>query len=125
MRSIMGFEKAVKVLGEFQFSEFRIIRELCFYETCDESGRNQNIDLIVESEGRNPNYQLKLTFCGVAGLRIDDFGGGQTRVIGLDIVDASEKQWEGVFWEVLDFENNAMEFRAKSVELTSITPVTT
>ena len=125
MRTTTGFDQAAKVLGEFRFSEFRIVRELHFYETRDDSGQTQNIDLVVESEDRNPNHQLKLTFCGVAGLRLDDFGGGQTRVIGLDIVDVTEKQWEGIFWEVLDFENNAMEFRAKTAEIVSVSPVTT
>ena len=123
MRNITGFDKVTKMLGEFRFSEFRIIKELHFYETHDEFGQTQKIDLTIESEDRTPNYQLKLTFCGIAGLRLDDFGGGQTRIIGLDIVDATEKQWEGVLWEVLDFENNAMEFRAKTAEIVSVAPV--
>lgn len=123
MNRIAGFEKATKVLGEFHFSEFRLVRELRYYEKSSESDRCQTIDLIVESEGRTPNYQLKLTFCGAAGLRIDDFGGGQTIISGLDIVDISERQWEGCVWEVIDYENDAFAFRAKSVELVSVTPV--
>src|SRR5687768_15639060 len=120
MKKILGFETANQVLGEFRFSEFRIVREVHFYEVPDESRRRQNIDLVVESEDRHPNYRMQFTFCDVSGLRIDGFGGGETRIIGLDIVNIAEKQWEGISWEIIDFENNAIEFRANTAEIISV-----
>jgi hypothetical protein len=124
MNNITGFDQAEKKLGKFRFSEFRIVRELRFYEILHRSGLSQNVDLIVESEDRNPNYRLKLTFSGVTGLKLDNFGGGQTRIIGFDIVDIAERQWEEIRWEVLDFENNTIEFRAKNAEIVSVIPLT-
>jgi len=123
MNKMTGLEKAENLLGKFKFSEFRIIRELHFYESRVESDHIQHIDLVVESEDRSPNYQLMFKFGGVTGLRLDDFGGGQTRIIGLDIIDITENQWERVSWEVTDFENNAMEFRAKTAEIVSVVQV--
>lgn len=123
MRNITGFDKATEILGEFRFAEFRVIRELRYYETRDDSGRTQRIDLIIECEDRAPNFQMKITFGGVADLRLEGFGGGPTRIIGLDVVDAADRQWEGVSWEVLDFENNSMEFRSKTAEILSVTLV--
>jgi hypothetical protein len=120
MRDIVGFEKARQVIGEFRFSEFPIIRELRFYE--DEQ-QKQCIDLVIESDGREPNYRMKLTFVEISGLRVDNFGGGQTRIIGLDVVNVAERQWERVCWEVVDFENNALEFRANSAEIVWLLPL--
>lgn len=124
MRKITGFDQAEKKLGKFQFSEFRIVREIRFYEMFNEFGLSQNVDLVIESEDRNPNYQIKLTFCGVSGLDLNHFGGGETRIIGLDIVDITEKQWENKHWEVLDYEDGVLKFRAKTAELISVIPVT-
>jgi hypothetical protein len=118
MNDITGLDQAYKRIGKFKWNEFRIIRELRFYEMV--YGAGQNIDLVVESEDRHPNYQLRLTFCDVSGLKLDDFGGGQTRIMGLEIVNITEKQWDGINWEVLDFENKIMEFRSKTAEIVSV-----
>jgi hypothetical protein len=120
MRQVHGFSKAVEMLGDFDFSEFRIVRELRFYE--DDTG-HPRVDLVVESDDRNPNYRLNLTFGGVSGLRLDGFGGQETRVTGLEIADVADRQWEGITWEISDFENAALTFRAASARLVSIVAV--
>ncbi len=124
MTAIIGYEQAAKILGEFRFSEFLIVRELRFYETPSGSSPTQNIELIVECERRSPNYRLELRFSGVSGLKLQHFGGGQTRIIGLDILDVSQKQWEGISWEVIDYEHDDLAFFAKTAEIVSIAAVT-
>ncbi|MFZ5876325.1 MAG: hypothetical protein ACOYXU_07940 [Nitrospirota bacterium] len=123
MALIEGIDRARDILGEFRLSEFRIVRELHFYESHRESNLIQNIDMVVESEDRSPNYQMKFTFSGVSGFSISDFGGGQTRVIGFDVKDVSDRQWEGVSWEVIDFENNAIRFLSKTADIVSVNRV--
>jgi hypothetical protein len=124
MRRILGFSKAVEALGDFELSEFRIVRELRFYEIENEA-QNPRVDLVLESDDRSPNYRLTLAFGGVSGLKIDDFGGPQTRVTGLEVVDIANRQWEGISWEIRDFENSALAFRAASAELTAVIALTT
>lgn len=117
---IKNFDKAKHALGDFQFSEFRIVREFRFYETASKS--IYNVDMALESESRKQNYKLTLTFHQVSGLKIDNFGGGETRIIGFDIKDMSKNQWEGISWKISDYENNMIEFYAKMVEVISIDP---
>jgi hypothetical protein len=47
---------------------------------------------------------------GVRDLRLSDWGGGETRIIGLDCVDISDRQWEDARWEVVDYENDMLHF---------------
>jgi hypothetical protein len=123
MNTIAGIQKASSTLGKFEFSEFRIIRELHFSANACEGGASCNVDLVVESEDRTPNYQIKISFSGVSGLKCQGFGGGETRVAGLDVMDISGRQWEGLHWELVDFENDTLEFCAATAEIISVTPV--
>ena len=58
MTKVIGYENAVKAPGQFQFNEFRIVRELRFYELQGESSPVQSIDLIIECDRR----EASLTF---------------------------------------------------------------
>ena len=123
MRSIEGMEKAKSILGNFSFSEFCIVRELRYYEASESSGSAQNIDLHLETVGRKPNYRIKLVFLQVSGFRLDGFGGGKFSITGLNISDVSDRQWNGINWEVSDFESNAIEFRSFAATIESVEPV--
>ncbi len=120
MKTVFGLELAKEAMGIFSFSEFRIVRDLHFYEVTIDDQTTQSIELTLDSEDRAPNYRLHLRFQGVSNLRIDGFGGGETRVIGFDIVDLSDGQLENIAWEVIDFENDAIQFYAMSAEIVSV-----
>jgi hypothetical protein len=121
MKTLSGIEEAKAVIGEFQLSEFRIIRELRFYET---ETHSPCLEMTVESEERSPSYQLKLVFTGVRSLRLREFGGKQTRIIGLDVTDISERNWENVCWQVMDYEDDNLNFLAKTATIVSFHDVT-
>jgi hypothetical protein len=121
MTRIIGYEKALDILGQFQFCEFVIVRELRFYENpTKDSGQMSYIDLLVETENRPRNYQLKLTFSGVSNFMLRDFGGVPTRIVGLDIINVTDRQLEGIFWEIVDFEDGDLGFCAATAEIVSV-----
>ena len=103
MSSIEGLDKAKARLGNFEFNEFRIIRRFCFYDLDRGSSSQKEIEIVLDSDRRNSNFSLTLRFGGVSGLRLAGFGGGETRIIGFDIQDISNKQWENLNWEIIDF----------------------
>ena len=122
MSKILGFEKAVAIVGEFKFSEYRKVLELRFYQDAEVPSA-YNVDMVLESEQRGATYRLFLRFKGVTSLKVSDFGGAETRVIGLDIVNISDRQWDGVRWEVIDYEHDALHFYAGTAEIVSVTRV--
>lgn len=123
MNSIAGIENAKKVLGDFAFSEFCVVRELRYYEAPENSASAQNIDLVIESTGRISNYRMKMIFAKVSGLKLEGFGGGKFRITGLNISNVSSRQWDGVNWEVNDFEGIAIEFQSFSALVVSVEQV--
>ena len=100
---IKGYEEAKKVLGDFSFHEFNILREMCY------SVENDNrLTMIMENYPssyfkREKRYRMQLSFEGVRSFRIgtkDDsrkcyfFG----QVPGFDIIDISDRKWENLRW---------------------------
>ena len=125
MKEIVGIEKAKQILGNFQFSEFSVVRELRYYEVPVDSSWIQMLDLVIESTGRTPNYRMKLVFSKVCALRLEGFGGGQFRITGLGISEVSGRQWEEINWEVYDYEANAVQFYSSSASIEQIDPIRT
>jgi hypothetical protein len=125
MKTIPGMDNALQLLGTFHFSEFRIVRKLCFWSEqlqLDE-GLDQKVDLVIESEDRNPNYRMEIACSGVTALTLKDFGGGETRVTGFEFADISERQWEDVIWEISDFENDSLRILCRSLKIVSVHPI--
>ena len=121
MTKLHGYEMALSILGEFQFRDFSLVRELRFYEEMGGDRPIQNLEMIIESEKREPNYRLCLKFSGVSNLRLSNFGGGETRIAGFDVVDVTDRQWEKISWEVLDYEDGDLAFYAFTGQVVSVT----
>jgi hypothetical protein len=117
---IAGVDKLIQTLGTFYFSEFRILRKFCFTVEADSQAQ---VQIVLESEDRPKNYKLELEFNGVTDLRLKDFGGGETRIIGFDIEEIANRQWDKINWKVLDFEHDSIEFLCRSVRVISLTEV--
>jgi hypothetical protein len=74
------------------------------------------VDLVVESEDQEPNEKLLIRFRGVTGLFVSNFGGEETRIIGLEVSDISDRGLENISFEIFDFENNQIHFYAREME---------
>ena len=61
--------------------------------------------------------ELRLQFGGVSNLKIASFGGGLTQIVGLYIKDISGNGWNGISWEIGDFENGAISFLADTLSM--------
>lgn len=131
LSEVIGYDKAREILGEFSFYEFRLLRELQFH-----SGDEGNeLMLVMETDFRTPRYLMKLSFKRVVCLRIgteDGIAGFYddsrqsyylATISGFVIVNISDRQWEGLHWEVADFEDDEIHFYCKSVEIVSVTQV--
>ena len=122
MADIPGSDAAREVLGEFSITEFRRIRELHFSDSGLGDEYEPMLEMVVESEDRSPNCRMRIHFEGIRGLSLEEFGGGQTRITGLAIDDISDRGWERIYWEVIDFEDGMLKFYARSARIVSVVP---
>jgi hypothetical protein len=97
------------------YSVFRVVREL--HMLPEQDGNGYSVDLLVESEDLPEHVDCWLRFHYVSQLKLEGFGGTQTRITGLHIKDISDRAWEGISIEVMDFENNQIHLFARSMEI--------
>ena len=117
MNKVTGCKEISAQLGEFTFREFSLLKNFCFYS---EKDNNKNVlEVELQTEERDPNFEIKLQFSGVTNLKINEFGNDVTRIIGFDIQDVKNNQWEGIAWEVLDYEEDRLHFYAKTARIIS------
>ena len=60
---------------------------------------------------------LSVRFDGVASLSLRAFGGGLTQILGLDVRDVSNQQWDRQPYEVFDYERDVISFRCRAYEI--------
>jgi hypothetical protein len=63
------------------------------------------------------NGMLALKFKDVRKVTLEDFTGVGDRITGFDIREISDRQWEGIAWEVFDYEEKQMHFFAREAEI--------
>jgi hypothetical protein len=121
---IDGIELAKINLGKFSFHEFSTLSEL-HYVLQDSSHAKYDLELVLRSQGRRMgDYSLKILFVDVSGLDLKSLDDGLSHITGLAIENISDRQWENQNWEIHDFEDSRIEFRAADVRILSVTPLT-
>jgi hypothetical protein len=91
---------------------------LCWSENSE--GRPEtDVTLTLESDNLPTNCQITVLFRGVRDFRFVEVGGRQTRITGLEVRDISDRQWEQLRWEVVDFEDDSIRFLCRDIILTS------
>jgi hypothetical protein len=117
MRTIINYRELEERFGKFSFSDLRIIRELRFFQRED----THDITMVLDTERRAPNYRISVRFRRVSSLKIESLGGGSVQgITGFDVFCIADRQWDGLDWEVTDYENSAIHFYCESVEITSV-----
>ena len=73
----------------------------------------------MECRDREPQFSLTVDFSGVQRMRISEFGCPMMRVIGLYIKDIGDRHWEGIRWEIGDYENNEISSCCSDIRIRS------
>ena len=110
-----------EVAGELFLHELRVIREFSVRRHLSCGSPALAVTMVMETEGRTPDVRVKMAFSHVSSLRVE-IPGSEARIIGFDVCDISDRQWEGIRWEVLDYEDEIVRFycrdaRVEDVEL--------
>ena len=115
---IPGYSAAVSRLGPFSWGDFVTVRRLHVDQSQLPSGVGDYVvRLTVASDQASTGRGLTLVAEGVTDLRISDWGGYETRLIGLDCVDIAANQWEGKCWWIRDYENDMIHFYCRDLRI--------
>jgi len=115
---IKGLDVAKNIIGNFEFHEFKLLQEFHTFTVQDDGGTSIDIQIIMDTDERQPLSRICMQFHKISMLNIHDFG-NESRIDGFDIVDISGHQLENISWQIFDFENDTISFYAKDVEIIS------
>ena len=121
MRAIIqGLSKIESVVGKAGYTAFSKVAALTFFEDFDAIRPGYSLLLVLESNRAGENLRLRMKFTGVKNLTLRDFGAWPTQITGFDVLDVTEKQIEGIKFEVRDYENGVVRFSCETAEVQEV-----
>jgi hypothetical protein len=124
-RTIKGIQKVESVIGRWDPND------LAFVERIELQNRQDNtttliMDSFFQRRGTNwPDlekeiYRVTIIFNDVSNLRLKDFGGGLVQIMGFDVHFIGDRGWEGIHYEIEDYEDDRIAFNCCSVQIQSV-----
>ena len=122
--SVQGKSKIESAVGKPGFLGFSKVHSFTFLEEgIIPLASKYSLELILESERMAETFRLHLRFTGVQSFELHEFGGGWTQIMGFDIVDVSDRQWDKIKFEVIDYEDQRLSFFCETVEVLAVVKV--
>ncbi len=117
-----GIDLVEALTGTAELSPFR--RVVSFRMAWEGAGRHVApvLDLWVADESAQ-ELRVHVRFGGVRALRLEGFGGPETRIAGFAIDHVGERQLDEVTWELHDFEDDCIACLATSAEVVEVVRV--
>ncbi len=91
MKVIRGYEEAVRMIGKFEFDEFRLVEKMTFRVIESTTSPVQVLELHMHTDRRDRAARIRLRFIGVANLKIDSWPPGQV-TLASDTAEKAEAQ---------------------------------
>ena len=117
--AMRGAHLIQEVAGKLLLHELRVIREFSVRQDLSCGSPALAVAMVMETDGRTPDVRVKMTFSHVSSLRVE-IPGSEARIIGFDVRDISDRQWEGIRWEVLDFEDEILRFYCRHAQVDEV-----
>lgn len=90
-----------------------------FSFTTEATSGDCTVRLEMTDDLERSTRRVALTFEGVSGLALRDWGGGRTQLMCLQVEDLRSKQWDRIAYRVVDLEHGRLEFLCKSIAATA------
>jgi hypothetical protein len=130
MAQIENTDRVMEVAGRWMPSDVAFIK--AFSYTAQAEGQPSTLLLTVLLQRRDhcktgwpapdvPMYQVAIEFLGVSQLHLKEVGSAGMQVTGFDIIDASDRGWEHVAFEIEDYENGQIGFLCAAARILSVT----
>jgi len=128
----MNTEAVVNVVGRWAPSDVAFIRSLYYAAQSAANPSEIHLECVLIRRDTTkggwptedaPRFKLDLRFIGITDLRIREFGAAETQIMGFSIIDVSDRGWEGVNYEIEDYENDRIHFLCRQVEVVGVSPL--
>ena len=120
---IQNCKQAVDVLGINFINNFNKMQDLHYYFAHEGGARISAMEMVLDSGKDEGKYRIKLRFEHISNLKISNFGGNEVLFEGFDLIDISNDQWEDVNFQVMDYEDDTINFYCKSVTMLSFSAI--
>jgi len=117
---IRGQSKMDSIKGGF--TTFSTVSSLTFLkESAYSTGRNEySLTLVLDSSDSGEKHSIRIRFSGVKELVLRDFGNSITQITGFDVLDVSDRQLEGIRYEIVDYEDGVIHFFCSDAEILDV-----
>lgn len=112
-KTMTGIER----LGNRKLYHFSHVVALVFEEYPVKNGASYSVRLSMQADEEGKRVVATMLFLGVTELKLQSFGASITQITGLDVVDVSDRQLEGISFQVTDYEHGVIEFFCASAEI--------
>lgn len=125
-RVIEGASKVEVVMGRWTPTDLAFVERLEFGRGSDSAtaiklvGMFQRRDVWRWPDVDKPMHRVTMLFDGVAGLNLKDFGSAPTQIMGFDIHAIGDRGWEGVHFEIQDYEDGRIRFFCDRVRIIAV-----
>jgi hypothetical protein len=114
-----GIELIRSLPGDVHLFDLRFLRALSIRAEREGDRPSLSVTVVLETEDRAPNYRVKMTFFDVRSLQIS-LPGGEGRIDGFDVLEISDRQWEGIRWSVVDHEEDLLHFFCRDAQVDEV-----
>jgi len=131
MAHINGTELVLSVVGRWNPGDLAFVERLEYTAQMDEQEAAVVLVAILQRRDsvrngwpseQGPKFRVKMRFLGVQQFHIREFGGPPTQIMGFDILDVSERGWEGIRFSVEDYEHDRIRFFCKKINIINVEP---
>lgn len=100
-------------------SRFSDVREVRYFHEEDREGYLRPVVELTLAAEDGSKALVSLRAHGVQNFRAQ-LSGSPSQVMGLEIESIRDRQWEGLNWELHDYEDERLEFLCRDIEVVSV-----
>lgn len=128
MAKIENTDIIKKIIGRWHPGDLALIKNIKYLSQNEESDSEIIIDALFQKKERahsswpsnqQPWYSVSIQFVGIKNFKIKGIGSSPKQVMGFDIIDITDKGWEGSNFQIEDYEDGVIEFYSKKVRILS------
>ncbi|PET66910.1 hypothetical protein CN514_10940 [Bacillus sp. AFS001701] len=114
----LNIDLVKREISDFSFIEVKLISDfhLKMYEEDFEKKAVLEIEFVIESNGSR--YKIMVRFHNPQEIKFESIG--TYHQISLDIKDVSERRWENIKLEVMDYEEDRLHFYCSRAEILDV-----
>ena len=127
MKNINIIKNAVE---DWQVSDIAFVKALTILPSSDYKSLSLEVTFLSQGRKRTSSWpdtespfdEISILFFCISNLKLNFEGTSILQIAGFDIIDISNQGWEGINFQIEDYENDIIRFNCKEIEAKSVKP---